>query len=65
MESIFGKLISKSPTEAIVDIGGIRFRIHISVSTYDSLPEKGKSVELLTHLNDVLKLQYHSHQRHY
>ena len=59
MESIFGKLISKSSTEAIVDIGGIRFRIHISVSTYDSLPEKGKSVELLTHLHvkeDILDL---------
>ena len=59
MESISGKLYAKNPTEAIVDIGGIRFRIHISVSAYDSLPEQEKSVELLTHLHvkeDILDI---------
>ena len=59
IESISGKLYAKSPTEAIVDIGGIRFRIYISVSAYDSLPEQEKPVELLTHLHvkeDILDL---------
>ena len=51
MDSIKGKLFAKSPTEAIVDINGIRFRIHISISTYESLPLVGSSVELLTHLH--------------
>ena len=59
MESISGKLYAKNPTEAIVDIGGIRFRIHITVSAYDSLPGQEKSVELLTYLHvkeDILDL---------
>ena len=59
MDSITGKLFAKSPTEAIVDINGIRFRIHISISTYESLPLVGNSVELLTHLHvkeDILDL---------
>jgi Holliday junction DNA helicase RuvA len=59
MDSISGKLFAKNPTEAIVDIGGIRFRIHISVSAYDSLPGQGEPVELLTHLHvkeDILDL---------
>ena len=46
MDSITGKLFAKSPTEAIVDINGIRFRIHISISTYESLPSVGNPVEL-------------------
>ena len=59
IDSISGKLFAKNPTEAIVDIGGIRFRIHISVSAYDSLPGQGEPVELLTHLHvkeDILDL---------
>ena len=59
MDSISGKLFSKSPTEAIVDIGGIRFRIHISISTYEILPGKNEPVELLTYLHvkeDILDL---------
>ena len=59
MDSITGKLFAKSPTEAIVDINGIRFRIHISISTYENLPSVGNPVELLTHLHvkeDILDL---------
>ena len=59
MDSITGKLFAKNPTEAIVDINGIRFRIHISISTYENLPSVGKPVELLTHLHvkeDILDL---------
>jgi len=59
MDSITGKLFAKSPTEAIVDINGIRFRIHISISTYESLPSVGNPVEWLTHLHvkeDILDL---------
>ena len=59
MDSITGKLFAKSPTEAIVDINGIRFRIHISISTYESFPSVGNPVELLTHLHvkeDILDL---------
>ena len=41
IDSIVGKLFSKSPTEAIVDVGGIRYRIRISIAAYESLPSKG------------------------
>ena len=59
INSINGRLFSKNPTEAILDVGGIRFRLHISVATYEMLPEKGVPVEILTHLHvkeDILDL---------
>ncbi len=59
IDSIHGKLFSKSPTEAIVDVGGIRYRIRISIAAYESFPSKGDPVELLTHLHvkeDILDL---------
>ena len=59
INSINGRLFSKNPTEAILDVGGIRFRLHISVATYEILPEKGVPVEILTHLHvkeDILDL---------
>ncbi|MBT3479006.1 MAG: Holliday junction branch migration protein RuvA [Candidatus Marinimicrobia bacterium] len=59
MDSISGKLFAKSPTEAIIDIVGIRFRIRISISAYENLPNIGEAVALLTHLHvkeDILDL---------
>jgi len=59
MDSISGKLFAKSPTEAIVDIVGIRFRIRISISAYENLPNIGEPLALLTHLHvkeDILDL---------
>lgn len=59
INSINGVLFSKSPTEAIINIGGIRFKIHITVATYEVLPKKGDSVDILTHLHvkeDILDL---------
>ena len=59
INSINGVLFSKNPTEAILDIGGIRFKLHITVATYEVLPKKGDSVDILTHLHvkeDILDL---------
>ena len=59
INSINGVLFSKSHTEAIIDIGGIRFKLHITVATYEVLPKKGDSVDILTHLHvkeDILDL---------
>ena len=59
INSINGVLFSKSPTEAIIDIGGIRFKLHITVATYEVLPKKGDSIDILTHLHvkeDILDL---------
>ena len=59
IDSISGKLISKNPTEAIIDIYGIRFRINISIVTYESLPKNGENIEILTYLHvkeDILDI---------
>ena len=59
IDSISGKLFVKNPTEAIIDIGGFRFRVNISVSAYESLPRQGEQVDLLTYLHvkeDILNL---------
>ena len=44
-----GILVKKSPTEIIVDVGGIGYDVNISVSTYEQLPEQGSEVTILTH----------------
>jgi Holliday junction DNA helicase RuvA len=57
--AIHGTLVSKMPTAALVDVGGLTFRIHISVSCFETLPAVGREVHLLTHLHvreDLLQL---------
>ena len=59
IDSISGILFRKNPTEAVIDIGGIRFRVNISISTYESLPDLSEQVEILTYLHvkdDILDL---------
>jgi len=59
IDSIFGKLVKKEPTYAVTDIGGVRLRINISVSTFEKLSAVGNPVELLTYLHvreDILDL---------
>ncbi|MEE8335515.1 MAG: Holliday junction branch migration protein RuvA [Candidatus Neomarinimicrobiota bacterium] len=59
IDSIRGRLFSKNPTFVIIDINGIRLRLSISISTFESLPDKGSQVELLTYLHvreDILDL---------
>ena len=47
---IEGILKSKTPTEAVIDCGGVGFLMHISLYTYDQLPEVDQSCLLFTHL---------------
>ena len=59
IDSIFGKLIKKEPTFAVVDMNGIRLKISITVATFEKLSAIGKSVELMTYLHvreDILDL---------
>lgn len=44
-----GILVKKSPTEIIVDVGGIGYFVNISVSTYEQLSEIDSEVYILTH----------------
>lgn len=46
---ISGSLVEKRPTEAIIDVQGIGYRIHIPTSTFERLPAVDKPVKLFTH----------------
>ena len=59
IDSISGIVFIKHPTRLVVDIGGIRFQVNISISCYESLPEEGNQIEILTFLHvkdDILDL---------
>jgi len=54
-----GKLIEKSPTHLVLEVGGVGYSINIPVSTYSNLAEAGEMVKVLTHQHvreDELKL---------
>lgn len=48
--SLRGRLVEKEIDEALVDVGGVGYRIAIPLSTYESLPAEGEEASLLTHL---------------
>lgn len=49
-----GTLAEKHPNQAVVDVGGVGYDVHIPVSTYTSLPEEGGTVTLriFTHVRE-------------
>lgn len=49
IDYVSGSLATKKPTEAVIDVGGIGYRILIPTSTYERLPTPGEDVTLLTH----------------
>jgi len=59
IDSLSGTLIQKKPSSAVVDIGGIRLKVFITVGTYENLPSSGEEIEMLTYLHvreDILDL---------
>jgi holliday junction DNA helicase RuvA len=44
-----GHLVRKDPQEAIVDVGGVGYRVAIPLSTFYRIGEAGDAVTLLTH----------------
>ncbi len=42
IDYVSGSLATKKPTQAVIDVGGIGYRILIPTSTYERLPEPGK-----------------------
>lgn len=44
-----GRLLRKEPQEAIVDVGGVGYRVTIPLSTFYRIGEPGEEVALLTH----------------
>ena len=59
VNSIAGKLISKTPTLANIEIGGFVFNVKISLASFEKLPKINENITLLTHLHvkeDILEL---------
>ncbi len=46
-----GKIISKKPTEVLIDVGGVGYLVNISLTTFDKIPEKGNETEIFTYLH--------------
>ncbi|HET6566476.1 MAG TPA: Holliday junction branch migration protein RuvA, partial [Rhodothermales bacterium] len=46
---VSGKLVEKKPTEVVLDVQGLGYRILIPTSTYESLPAIGEKATLYTH----------------
>lgn len=49
IERINGVLVERSPTHAVVEVGGIGYGLSISLNTFEQLPDLGIEVSLLTH----------------
>ena len=59
IDSIKGILVKKNPTSVIIDIGGIRLGVPITLATYEKIPDPNQAVELLTYLHvreDIMEL---------
>ena len=50
-EYIKGRLVSKQPTKAVIDVNGLGYVLRISLSTYQKLPAQDSEVELKTYLH--------------
>jgi Holliday junction DNA helicase RuvA len=49
--SLRGLLLSKAPTEVVVEVGGVGYGIHIPLSTFEAIADPPAEVHLLTHLH--------------
>ena len=59
IDSIKGTLVKKNPTSVIIDIGGIRLGVPITLATFEKIPDPNQAVELLTYLHvreDIMEL---------
>jgi len=45
-----GKLVSKSPTEVVLDVGGVHYLVNIPVTVYDKIGDVGSVLRLYTYL---------------
>jgi len=51
IDYVAGTLATKKPTEAVVEANGIGYRLFISTTTFERLPDAGKPVRILCHLH--------------
>jgi len=50
IDHVRGRLVGKSPAEAIIDVNGVAFSARISLTTYDKLPSVGSEAQIWTRL---------------
>jgi holliday junction DNA helicase RuvA len=48
--SVRGRILSKTPPQLLVDVGGVGYELEAPMSTFFHLPPVGEEVRLLTHL---------------
>jgi Holliday junction DNA helicase RuvA len=44
-----GNLREKSPTRVVLDVQGVGYELHVPLSTFETLPDLGKTVSFLVH----------------
>ncbi len=50
IDHVRGRLVGKSPAEAIIEVNGVAFSARISLTTYDKLPSIGSEAQIWTRL---------------
>ncbi|MCL4304352.1 Holliday junction branch migration protein RuvA [bacterium] len=50
MEYLKGRLVAKSPSEVVLEVGGVAFAARIALSTFDKLPAVGEEAKVWTKL---------------
>jgi len=50
-EALRGRLLVREPTSAVLECGGVAYRLLIPLPTYESLPALGEEARLLLHLS--------------
>lgn len=58
-EYLRGRLASKKPTQVVLDIAGVGYRLDVPLSTFERLGDAGQDAQLFTHLyvrEDTLRL---------
>jgi Holliday junction DNA helicase RuvA len=48
--AIEGKVVSKAPTEVVIDVGGVNYLVNIPVTVYDKIGDPGSTAKLYTYL---------------
>ena len=51
ISSLRGVLLSKAPTEVVVEVGGVGYSLHIPLSTFEAIGDPPSEVYLLTYLH--------------
>ncbi|MBI3365163.1 MAG: Holliday junction branch migration protein RuvA [Ignavibacteriae bacterium] len=54
-----GKIVHRSPTEIVVDVNGVGYRVNVSITTSEKLHESDSAITILTHLHvreDLMQL---------